>query len=179
MGRLGSKHYTYPGRKRLIIIIFAFVLLIMGPILLGFAFTTELLLIIAGVKTLRPEELPELAAIIIGIPIGLAVVMPTINAYPEIKMTEDGLLVQIFVFRFVWKFIPWEDITELIKPPYFNRLGLSVWVIQVKRLTFWHHLLGLIYTSKWKPVILVTSDIQEYNELIKIIQDHCESTAQQ
>jgi hypothetical protein len=93
-----------------------------------------------------------------------------VNTHTEIQVREEGLLARVFVFCFIWKLIPWEDIIKITKSPRPDRWWKGTWIVQVKRLTFWHRLLSMTYLTKWQPGIVITSDLQGHEELLQIIQ---------
>ena len=95
---------------------------------------------------------------------------------PDIRVTEKGLSVRCFVLPFVWKFVPWEAIEDIVLSHRLDRWGEPVWVVQVRKLTLWHRLLGWFWWVGWKPVIVLTSDFVDRDELLGIIGEYVGSS---
>ena len=163
------KYYSYGKRERLKLIALPLVLLVVGlPIcLVGLA--AYLYLLLVGGRTVAGE----VAALIGGCLFLLAFPPAVVNTHTEIQVREKGMLVRVFVFRFVWKLIPWDDVVRIIKSPRPDRWWKPVWVVQVKRLTFWHRLLSASHLTGWQPGIVLTSDLQNREELLKVIRERC------
>jgi hypothetical protein len=95
-----------------------------------------------------------------------------INQYNKVQVLKGGLRIRIFTGLFNWKFLPWEDIIRIEKSPRVDRWRLPVWVLKVKRLTYWHQLLSKLYRTDRLPGIMISSDMKGSEELLKIIRDH-------
>jgi hypothetical protein len=113
----------------------------------------------------------ELATLFGSILFLLTILPMMINTHTEVQVVEEGLLVRVFVFRFLWKFVPWEDVVKITKSPRPDRWWKKVWIVQVKQLTLWHRMLSASYLAGWQPGIAITSDLQGREELLKIIGD--------
>lgn len=87
------------------------------------------------------------------------------NAYPNIKVYDEGLKVQVFLFW--WVFVPWVDIENMWTIGVFRKS----YPVTVRQLTPVHRIIGLGYGSL-KPVFSFTRAIKRYNELIKIIEQN-------
>jgi hypothetical protein len=93
--------------------------------------------------------------------------------YTEIIITDLGMKVRILIFK--WRFIPWQDVLG-ISPPVLGG-SYNVWrLIIVRQLTLFHRIVSLVYRTDFKPVLLICSQIQGYNELIRTIEEHVEDT---
>jgi hypothetical protein len=160
--------YSYPGRKRLKLLALPLALMIVGLPSWIFVLVADLYLRLVGEKSAEPGEL---MALFIGSLFFFFFIPAAINTYPEIQVREEGLLVRVFVFRFIWKLVPWEEIIRVTPSPRPDRWWKRVWVVQIKRLTLWHRILGASYLAGWQPGIVITSDLQDREELLKIIRD--------
>jgi hypothetical protein len=95
-----------------------------------------------------------------------------INHHNSIQVLEKGLRVRVFFFIFLWKFIPWSDVISIELSPLVDRWNNSVWVIVVKRLTFWHRRLSVIYRVGNLPGIILSSDLNQRGELMDLVEKH-------
>jgi hypothetical protein len=160
--------YSYPGRKRLKLLALPLALMIVGLPSWIFVLVADLYLRLVGEKSAEPGEL---MALFIGSLFFFFFIPGAINTYPEIQVREEGLLVRVFVFCFMWKLVPWEEIIRVNPSPRPDRWWRRVWVVHVKRLTLWHRILGASYLAGWQPGIVITSDLQDREELLKTIRD--------
>ena len=159
--------YSYPGRERLKLIALPLAMLIAGLPTCIVGLIACLYLLLVGRRPVGAD-----VATFFGFTLVLLALMPMeINLHIDIQLREEGLLVRIFAFRFIWKLVPWEEIIRVIPSPRPDRWWKRVWVVQVKRLTLWHRLLSATYFTGWQPGIVITSDLQDREELLKIIRD--------
>jgi hypothetical protein len=93
------------------------------------------------------------------------VLLGLLNYTPNIRVYEEGLKVQIFLFW--WAFVPWDDILYLGLRS--NPMGQSR-VVVVRALTPAHVVIGWIYAFRLKPGFLILSKIDRYHELMYIIK---------
>jgi hypothetical protein len=100
----------------------------------------------------------------------VAFLLQAINQYNNIRVTKDGLLISIYMFRTKWKLIQWEDILYVEKLSKLDRWGKCQWMVRVKSLSYWHKLIGWQYGIGLKPCIIINSDFDDQFELIKIIE---------
>jgi hypothetical protein len=159
--------YSYPGRERLKLIALPLALLIAGLPACIVGLIAYLYLLLVGRRAVGAE-----VATLFGSILFLLTFVPmVVNTHIDIQLREEGLLVRIFAFRFIWKLVPWEEIIRVTPSPRPDRWWRRVWVVQVKRLTLWHRLLSATYFTGWQPGIVITSDLQDREELLKIIRD--------
>ncbi len=91
------------------------------------------------------------------------------NLYPNIRIYEEGLEVQVFLSG--WYFVPWEGVSEwhISILPSFS--GKTTSIMLVRRLTTAHYLIGWIYAFRNKPGFLISSNISGYRELRQVIRE--------
>ena len=87
-----------------------------------------------------------------------------INAFPTIWLDEDGLMITAFIVRRIR--IPWRDIVAVV--PSLTPFGYVV--VQTRRITPFHILIGLIYSRKALPSFMIRSNIENHNELVREIR---------
>jgi hypothetical protein len=136
---------------------------------LGFATAMLVIALLAGLVrwtqggTFRNVEV--LGALILAIPFfGFFVVLLS-NTYPDIKLFEQGIAVQVFIFW--WIFINWEEIEDI--RPVLGGFSRSRLVI-VQRLTPVHRLFGWMYSYSTKPAFLIMPTLEGYEQLIQIMR---------
>jgi hypothetical protein len=117
-----------------------------------------------------PNDFISLLAFGYGVYIGVSVPSQLINQFNTIRITEDGLLIEVYMFRFVWRLVKWEDVIDVKLAPRLDRWGKSQWLIRVNQLTYWHKLISRHHGFGPKPSVVVNSDILEGIELLKIIE---------
>lgn len=85
------------------------------------------------------------------------------SAYPNFRISNTGLIVQVFVFW--WVFIPWRDVQEIRS---------SLWgtskLVFVRRLTLIHRIYGWIFGLTPRPAFVITRRIQDHDKAVKTIQ---------
>ncbi|HNT25670.1 MAG TPA: hypothetical protein PKM21_14970 [Anaerolineales bacterium] len=96
-----------------------------------------------------------------------------LNQYNTIQVVEKGLKITTFGPFLFWKFIPWKDIVGIEKATRVDRWGQTTWVIKVKKLTPWHQYLGKFYGFGDCPIILLTSDMEDREQLVELIKQNC------
>lgn len=87
------------------------------------------------------------------------------NAYPNIRVYDKGLKVQVFLFW--WVFVPWTEIEGI----WAVGLVRKSYPVAVRKLTPFHRIIGLGYGSL-KPVFPIGWSMKRYEELIKTIREN-------
>lgn len=147
------------------------ILAILGPLLL-FLLSVNIFWVI---DELLHEHIISLEKALIEIPLicfGLYVIymIPTFaNQYSRIQITDNGIKVRIFSFRFYWKLIPWDQIIRVELTPNLDRWKQQIWVIKVKELSNWHKNLSRYYRMGPNPIVILTSDLDNRQFLLEII----------
>lgn len=102
----------------------------------------------------------------------LAITLPLnlINQYNRVRVAKNGLYVEIYVFRYIWKFVDWKDVLELKLLPLPDRWGKPQWLIKVRELTYWHKLISQHYRCGPQPGIVISSDLMERDKLLDIVE---------
>lgn len=105
-----------------------------------------------------------------GFYIALRLTLQIINEYNQIRITKDGLYVRVYVFRYSWEFVEWSDVLSIQLSSALDRWHKPLWLINVRKLTYWHKLLSAQYGSGAQPCIVVSSDIIDRDELLDLIE---------
>lgn len=88
------------------------------------------------------------------------------NLKPNVRVSDKGLEVQKFLFW--WHLIPWEDVKDIRSVPIIGRSRLRL--VVVRKLTFFHRLIGTTYFAFFQPAFLIGSEIDNYDELVHLIK---------
>jgi hypothetical protein len=94
------------------------------------------------------------------------------NMTTDVCVDSQGLYVRAFVIKRL--FVPWEDLIDVKISQVYDQHREFIWVVQVKKLTFWHKCIGSSYKGEWVPSFLITSDLDGYEELRRTILAHLE-----
>jgi len=94
-----------------------------------------------------------------------------VNQYNRIRVAKEGLYVEVYAFRYIWKFIRWNEILELRLLPRPDRWGKPQWLVRVKNLTYWHRWISWHYQCGSDPGIVINSDLMNGDKLLKIIDE--------
>lgn len=100
----------------------------------------------------------------------VTVPLQIVNQYNQVRVTKEGLYVKVYVFRYIWKFIDWNDILDLKLSSWPDRWGKPQWLIIVRGLTYWHRWICLQHGGGLRAGILVNSDLVDREKLLKIIE---------
>lgn len=97
--------------------------------------------------------------------------MSLLTLYTEVIVTEAGMKVRVFIFK--WVFIPWEDVLEITVTPLPGYSDPNLWrFIRVRKLTLFHRLDSICYLTGLKPVLIINKHMEGYEELIRIVEEH-------
>ena len=90
------------------------------------------------------------------------------NAYPKVKIDENGLLIEFF---WGWYPIDWCDVggVQVVKS-YFGTF--KIWIVKSKDLTEFHRLYGLLNIGKFEPCFVIHPLMKNHLELIQKIKQH-------
>ena len=88
------------------------------------------------------------------------------NAKPNVRVSDKGLEVQDFLFW--WNPISWEDIKDIRSIPIIG--GSRTRLVVVRNLTFIHRVIGTIYFAFFQPAFLISSTLDNYDELVHLIK---------
>jgi len=166
------KEFKYPLWLSLLCIMPPLFVVLVGAMLLGSAIFGLLNILFPAAFNVPPAISQNLLGSLVGGGIGLLLGLVSLALYTHIYTTPDGLKVKIYCVISV--FVPWQDVIELrvcsLPPPYNDP---NKWrTIQVKRLSIFHRLLGHSFGVGSKPIIVINSGLQGYDELIAIIESH-------
>ena len=147
---------------------------LLGILLLADTFVT-------GSSALRASQENAFAAISAGLLGGLGGIWAGFlwgNALPNIRVAVDGLAVH-YLFR--WRFIPWTEFVEIATASMGGKRsgspGKIVRLVRVKKLSFYHQILGLLLSLMWREgtsVFLVSSNIRDFDDLMRTIRQNTE-----
>jgi hypothetical protein len=141
--------------------------------LMVFIFLLSLIALISG-QAKYPNVVIALIVSTFGIYSAIAIPFQIINEYNKVRVTEEGLYIQVYLFRYRWKLVKWEDIfdVKLISSP--DRWRNPQWIIRVRQLTYWHKLISQRYRCGSGPGIVINSDIKDREKLLDLIQSKLE-----
>lgn len=117
---------------------------------------------------------------LLGIPIIYYLVHLFLNQYPGIRITPQGVQIQVFDrFHYKWKFLPWEKV-EIIFPltkigwlTITDRRKIPLHVVEVGAyLSSWHRQLSKMYGSGRFHAFIINHDAPRSEELVLSIQNH-------
>lgn len=102
----------------------------------------------------------------------LAITLPLnlINQFNKVRVAKNGLYVEVYVFRYIWKFVDWKDVLELKLLPLPDRWGKPQWLIKVRELTYWHKLISQHYGCGPQPGIVISSDLIDRDKLLDTVE---------
>jgi hypothetical protein len=91
--------------------------------------------------------------------------------YTEVVASDEGMKVRVLIFK--WMFVPWEDVLGITITPLPGGNDPNLWrFVQVRKLTLFHRVAGLAYYTGLYPVLIINKHIEDYEELIRIIEEH-------
>ena len=153
------KAYTYSGSTRYLAVVAQ---IIAGVFILGFtAFALMFSVIAISAGPSRWGALLIFAWVLI---FAWGVGLTLINAFPSVRLDEEGLTISAFLVGRIR--IPWHDVVNIAgsTTPYGDV------VIQARRITPLHKLIGLIYARKALPSFMIRQSIENHDELLQEIK---------
>ena len=105
-----------------------------------------------------------------GIFVALIGALQNINQFNRIRVTEEGLYVEVYVLRYIWKLVEWKDVLDIRLLPNLDRWRKPQWLLRVKKLTYWHRWISWRYSCGSEPGIIISSDVVGREELLDIIE---------
>ena len=94
-----------------------------------------------------------------------------VNLYPTVWLDEKGL--KISFFHFWRKNVSWTKITDLRE---LRLVRSRVIAVQSTKITIWHRLIGWSYSRRFSPQFLISSDIENFEELIAELESRLQET---
>lgn len=164
-----SSKYVYPFWVTLLATVPPGVFCVTGMVLLPKWARTVWVVLYQCAQGIQPS--PEDLRLILGawIPLVIGLVLLAMHT-SEIEVHEDGIQVHIFVFKQV--FIPWQDILNVRTPNLPGYRDPSLWTfIQVRKLTIFHRLVGIVYLMGPQPVLMINRHLKGYDELISLLKE--------
>jgi len=159
-----------PGQNTKTIIGFAILFLWISLPLAAYIFLASVISLITLQDVLLSRAFVAIFVSGYGFYIVLRLTLQQINEYNQIRVIKDGLYVRVYVFRYSWKFVEWSDVLGIQLSFALDRWHKPLWLINVRKLTYWHKLLSAQYGSGTQPCIVVSSDIIDRDELLDLIE---------
>ena len=169
---LDIKEFSY-GKTETINLVLSIITLCIGlplTILSFFADVLNICISIFSGSAIEMKLLVELVVILLALGVLLTLPLTIINKYNTLQTCKTGLRVRVFIFGYKWKEIPWEDVVDLELANRVDKYFQPIWLIMVKRLTYWHKQLGYLYGIGYQPCILLTSELDNRSELLDILK---------
>jgi hypothetical protein len=121
------------------------------------------------------EFLPTLLAPLGWAAAALLVAFVLRNAFPAVRTSNVGILVE---FAGTWLPLRWEDLRELrVTQDLAGERFVVLAVTGPQRLTSWHRLYSLFYGLGRRPGFYITSNISQFDALLKTMLSQSERTA--
>ncbi|MFT3894141.1 MAG: hypothetical protein QM730_21120 [Anaerolineales bacterium] len=108
---------------------------------------------------------------ILGVYFAFSGPLSLVNQFNTVRVNEDGLYIQVYAFRYVWKFVAWKDVQSIKLAPRLDRWMRSQWLVKVNELTYWHRIIGQYYGYGREPVFVINSDMDKWDDLVEIIEN--------
>jgi hypothetical protein len=141
--------------------------------LLAIMSLTTILQIVTGIY-FEKNTVMDLIGLFFGVLIVLTLPFQIVNQFNSIKVSKEGLYVKVFIFYYQWKLVPWNEIYEVKISPLLDRWKKPIWCIKVKNLTYIHSLLSQQYQTGVGYSIIITSETQNRDELLDIVNAYLE-----
>jgi hypothetical protein len=152
------------------VINFALVFFWIALPLIVYIFLASLLALIAGQAVVN-RAIIGLIASALGFFLVITFPLQIVNQFNRIRVTTEGLYVEVYVLRYIWKFVEWKDVLDLRLLPKLDRWGQPQWLITVRKLTYWHRWISWQYNALSQPGILISSDLIDREKLLRLIKD--------
>ncbi len=151
------------------VINFALLFLWISLPLMAYVILVTVFALIAGQATLD-HAIINLFGLLFGLFLAITIPLVIVNQYNRIRVAEEGLYVEVYAFRHIWRLIDWDDILGIRLSPRLDRWGKPQWLIRVKELTFWHRWISWLNNCGSEPSILINSDLIDGVKLLKVIE---------
>lgn len=103
--------------------------------------------------------------------------LQNVNQFNRIRVAKEGLYVEIYVLRYIWRLVEWKDVLDIRLLPNLDRWGKPQWLIRVKKLTYWHRWISWRYNCGLEPGILISSDLINREKLLEIIDENLDKVS--
>lgn len=88
------------------------------------------------------------------------------NIFPKLYLNKKGIWVRVFGLFLGWKFVPWNNITNIKKAP-FTYDKWEVWLIGIdSHLIFWHKFISLDHKLGKTPYLFVSDHLENIDEFV-------------
>lgn len=138
-----------------------------------FPWLTDLVLLISDANTPPPSGLADLLPALGWMALALATALLLRNSMPTVRTSARGMLV---AFVNDWLPVPWENIRAIKVTESGDRYVL---LVETDRgwLTGWHRWYSFIYRLGFRPAFLITSQISDFDELVKTLLSEADRAA--
>lgn len=104
----------------------------------------------------------------------LAELSAQLTCFGDIVYTAAGLRIRVFGGWWYWEFIPWETMLWIKHYPGSRSYSnfTDQWVIGLRRRYFWLQLVGFHMRLGFFPVIAISAQMHDYEDLVALIQQH-------
>ncbi|MFQ3631185.1 hypothetical protein [Roseiflexus sp.] len=138
-----------------------------------FPWITDLVLVISDASAPPPEQPTDVLPALAWMALALMVALFLRNSMPTVRTSARGMLV---AFVNDWLPVPWENIRTIKVTEAGDRYVLLVetdhgW------LTGWHRWYSFIYRLGFRPAFLITSQISDFDELVKTLLSEADRAA--
>lgn len=121
------------------------------------------------------EFLPTLLTPLAWAAVALLIALVLRNAFPAVRTSSVGLLVE---FAGKWLPLRWEELRELkVTQDLAGERFVLLAVTDHQRLTAWHRLYSFVYGFGSRPGFYITSNISQFDDLLKTMLSQSERTA--
>lgn len=133
----------------------------------------DLVQVIVDTGKPAPERLDDLLPALLWMALALAVALLLRNSLPTVRTSARGILV---AFVNDWLPVPWENIRAIKVTEAGNHYVL---LVETDRgwLTGWHRWYSFVYRLGFRPAFLITSQISEFDELVKTLLSEADRAA--
>lgn len=138
-----------------------------------FPWLADLVRFLSDVDTPAPASLTDLLPALAWLALALAVALFLRNSLPAVRTSARGMLV---AFVNDWLPVPWENIRAIKVTESGNNYVL---LVETDRgwLTGWHRWYSFVYGLGFRPAFLITSQISEFDELVKTLLSEADRAA--
>lgn len=138
-----------------------------------FPWITDLVLVISDASVPPPAQPTDVLPALAWMALALTVALFLRNSMPTVRTSARGMLV---AFVNDWLPVPWENIRTIKVTEAGDRYVLLVetdhgW------LTGWHRWYSFIYRLGFRPAFLITSQISDFDELVKTLLSEADRAA--
>ncbi len=133
----------------------------------------DLVAIISGATATSPATFADLLPALLWAAFALLLALLLRNSMPTVRTSARGMLVE---FAGDWLPVPWENVRAIKVTESGDRYVLLA-ETDHDRLTGWHRFYCFVYRLGLHPAFLITSQISDFNELVKTLLSETDRAA--